>query len=157
MQSWLQCWSLVDNNGDDNDDGDDDGEDDGDADLIWCWCQPGVVWRGAVPELTRLPLVHLEPLIVWKLTNSCHHDLSIIFQIFSSLLDRRQKFYFLFLPFPNINSPLVDPRGCELACFHLRCRSGQPTTSSVILTHHIFILQIYWHKQNIATVIFLRY
>ena len=123
--------------------------------LIWCWCQPGVVWRGAVPELTRLPLVHLEPLIVWKLTNRCHHDLLIIFQIFSSLLDRRQKFYFL--PFPNINSPLVVPRGCELACFYLRCRSGQPTTSSVILTHYIFILQIYWHKQNIATVIFLRY
>ena len=32
MQSWLQCWTVVDNNGDDNDDDNDNGDDDADAD-----------------------------------------------------------------------------------------------------------------------------
>ena len=65
--------------------------------------------RGALNELIRLALVHLEAL--------CNDYL---------YRDRSSLLYCIGHPY----SPLVDPRGCELAGFQLGCCGFPPLTSS---------------------------
>ena len=74
----------------------------------------------------------------WTSSSGLHSSISkpfaiIIFTMFGDLCFWYLDFYVDYIVFGHPYSPLVDPRGCELAGFQLGCCGFPPLTSSDLI------------------------